>query len=263
MSKLFVFGSQFCRANNEEDMVSPKAVLKSSNQVFGQIVAEGMGKKLINHIADNTTNDMIWNNLSTMVRTGEVKPNDYVIVQYNSIYQQSFLSTERSNDYNHSSPEERKNFDMREDYAIDYDVGVYKAIFTHWYPDSHSKQLRRSDRELHEAFQEATWDGRDCLIHYQNVFFNRHYVFKNAMQNAGIKVVYLWKFSELNPLTLTFMDELTQDCNNSIDIDRWLDQLPMKQRKIAVEGNRLTKSGHVDLATTIYKFIFSNGNFDK
>ena len=156
-------------------------------------------------------------------------------MQYNSIYQQSFLSTERSNDYNHSSPEERKQFDMREDYAIDYDV--YKAIFTHWYPDSHSKQLRRSDRELHEAFQEATWDGRDCLIHYQNVFFNRHYVFKNAMQNAGIKVVYLWKFSELNPLTLTFMDELTQDCNNSIDIDRWLDQLPMKQRKIAVEGN--------------------------
>ena len=44
MSKLFVFGSQLCRANNEDMMTSPQAVLTEHQKVFGQIVAEGMVK---------------------------------------------------------------------------------------------------------------------------------------------------------------------------------------------------------------------------
>ena len=57
------------------------------------------------------------------------------------------------------------------------------------------------------------------------------------------------------------MDELTQDCNNSIDID-W-PYHHHEAEKNSSRRKRPTRSGHVDLATTIYKFIFSNGNFDK
>lgn len=242
-NKLITFGSEFSRAHNEDEKSWP------------ELLATSTGKNLDNRVTDGTSNEYIWDTLAREIRSHQIEKSDIVIIQYGNMWHKHFYSLERSNDYNELSVKDQKTFDFKEELGILNDAKM--SVFTKWKPEHADQQHHSLDAELHQAFENACWDNRDCLWYFNDYFYNRHFQCVRMLQSAGIPALFVITSAHICPLD---DDELTAQTDyNGLNINRWIDEFDQdEQTKIITPTSILTKRGHYELSISIYEALYSS-----
>ena len=235
--KLLVFGNEFSRAHTSDQTPYPETL------------ATALGLELDNRVSDMSTNFYIWETIAQEIRTGQLNKTDYIVVQYNNMFEKHFYSLERSSDFNDLSSKDQKTFDFREEMGVMQEAKM--SMFTKWSPGASDQQHHALDKELHFAYEQAVWDGRDCLWHFNNTFFNYHFMTVNMLKALGINARFVISSPHVNPLSDEQLTAETKDCGFSIN--DWLGEFnPNERKKIISDEFILSKRGHNELALSLY-----------
>ena len=242
-NKLITFGSEFSRAHNEDEKPWP------------ELLATDTGKELDNRVTDSTSNEFIWDTIAQEVRSHQIDKSDIIVVQYGNMWHKHFYSIERSNDYNELSMKEQKNFDFKEELGILNESKM--SMFTKWRPEHADQQHHSIDAELHQAFENASWDNRDSLWYFNDTFYNRHFQCVRMLQSVGIPALFIIASAHICPLDDNEL--MAETDHNGLNINRWIDDFEPEDRdKIITPTSILTKRGHYELSISIYEALYSS-----
>jgi len=121
MTKLVVAGCSFSDRFNDQNAPSEHPIESS----YGDLLAERLSFDYL-HLADaGSSNDCIWRKVTNGVMTGEITPDDIVLIQYTEIYRKEF--------YYHDEITGHKNdkiANIRDGSVVKFKFGSYN-----WYQD--------------------------------------------------------------------------------------------------------------------------------
>jgi hypothetical protein len=224
--KLAVFGCSFAD------------YLPQNKTVWGRELAQLMGIDYLHQGAGAGSNWRIWRELATRVITGDILPNDIVIVQYTDLSRREFWSSKSAR-----NPDQPPAHSNRDPWPGGGDLLRYKALSWTW-------QDHRSEREFFKKYEE-----NHCSEDYDRVWFElQHLQLQLLLREYGIRCIFLdARQTPLRPLTVI------------APFDQWLWLEPEEfDRRTDLEykpgdHTHFSDQGHRELAALLYQHIRSLG----
>jgi hypothetical protein len=161
MKKLFVAGCSFSDYTQVD-------------KVYGEILAEKLGYEYVHEGSGCGSNYRIWRVIGGYILSGNLTPNDLLIIQY--------TSTERREFWSHNSPSisEPKKVNLNEPYKNNGSLLKFKSGSGAWTRFSEEKALL----DLYEKYF--------CSVEYEQEWFKiMHNFFQTFLIHYNIKTVFL------------------------------------------------------------------------